>query len=103
MNAAVGRIGASYHPVMRTFPARSADTDVEANAVHLELLRQATPARRAALAFSLSATVIDLAREALRREMPDASEDERSVRFVELHHGAELAAGLREHLARRRP
>jgi hypothetical protein len=57
---------------------------------------------RAALAFSLSATVIDLAREALRQAMPEASEDERSVRFVELNHGAELAAGLRERLARRK-
>ncbi len=82
--------------------ARSADTDPDAERVQIELLRRAGPARRAAMALDLSAMVIDMARRAIRRNMPGASEEEVGVRFVELHYGSELAADLRRFLDARR-
>ena len=87
---------------MRPIPTRSADTDVEAERVQLELLRRASPGERAALAMSLSATVITLARRALRRQYPEASEEEIGLRFVELNYGRELAIELAAALNARR-
>jgi hypothetical protein len=81
----------------------SADTDFEAERVHLELLRRAGPARRAAMALSLSAQVIGLARRAIRKSHPGASEEEVGLRFVERIYGPELASGLRRFMASRRP
>jgi hypothetical protein len=81
---------------------RSADTDPEAERVQLELLRRTGPTRRAQMALRLSAAVIDLARGAIRRSAPDWSEEEVGLRFVELHYGRELAAGLRRDLQARR-
>ena len=81
---------------------RSADTDAEAERVQLDLLRRAGPTRRAQMALSLSAHVIDLARMALRRSFPEASEEEISLQFVERHYGRELAAGVRRYLVSRR-
>lgn len=86
-------------PAAPPFPSRSADTDPEAEAVQLELLRRAGPTRRAQMALSLSAQVISLARAAYRRQMPDASETEIGLRFVELNYGRELAEAVRRHLA----
>ncbi len=68
----------------------------------MELLRAAGPVRRAGMMRSLSATTIAMARAALRRRHPEASEDELAVVFVELHYGAELARGYEAFLARRR-
>ena len=79
---------------MRAIPSRAADTDVDAERVQLDLLRKASPGERAALAMSLSATVISLARRALQSQDPGASELAIKLRFVELHYGRELAAEL---------
>jgi len=85
---------------MRTL---SADTSPEAERVQIELLRQAGPARRFALARSLSQTTMQLARGAIRRRYPEASEEEVGLIFVALHYGPELAEQVRTHLARRQP
>ena len=85
-----------------TMRARSADTDPAAESVQIALLREAGIGRRAGMALSLSGQVIGLARQAIRRALPDASEEEVSLRFVELHYGRELAADLRLFLASRR-
>jgi len=82
--------------------ARSADTDPDAERVQFELLRRATGARRAGLAFSLSETVVGLARNAIRRTLIDPTEEEVRLRFVDLHYGPLLAAEVRRHLAARR-
>jgi hypothetical protein len=81
--------------------ARSRDTDPEAERVQLELLRQAGPARRLQMGLGLSAWAITLAHNAIRRTMPEASELEIKLRFVELHYGRELADDVRRHLAAR--
>lgn len=64
----------------------------------IELLREATVARRFGLARSLTATTRRMARQALRRAHPEMSEDELKVAFVELLYGPELAAGFRTRL-----
>jgi hypothetical protein len=75
------------------------DTDREAERVHRELLHQAGPARRAQLAFSLSADVISMARRALAHDGVDSAEA--ALRFVDAHYGAELGQAVRRHLASR--
>jgi hypothetical protein len=55
------------------------------------------------MALSLSANVIDLARSALRRKFPEATEEEIGLEFVERHYGRDLAAGLRHYLRSLRP
>ena len=82
--------------------ARSLDTDPEAERAQTELLRRATVTRRVQLALSMSSSVIGLARNAIRRALPGAGEEEVGLRFVDLHYGPELAAELRHHLATRR-
>ncbi len=82
-------------------PPRPADTSVEAERVQIDLIRGASVSRRLHIAWSLSATVIGLARRALARAHPFASRQELDLRFVELHYGADLAASLRDDLTRR--
>lgn len=83
------------------FHSRSPDTDPEIEARQIELLRCAPASRRATLSLSLTATVISLARRGIRRAMPEASEQDVALRFVELHYGRELALALRRHLTSR--
>jgi hypothetical protein len=66
-----------------------------------ELFRTAPVARRLRIALNLSATVIAAARRAIARADPHASRQERDLRFVEVHYGADLAAALRADLRRR--
>ena len=89
------------HTMRVDIPSRPADTSVEAERVHIDLLRAAPVARRLSLAWSLSATVIGAARRALARARPSASPRELDVWFVELHYGPELAAAVRDECARR--
>ena len=49
------------------------------------------------------AQVIGLARRAIRRSLPGATEEEVALRFVELHYGRELAMDLRRFLSAPRP
>ena len=77
------------------------DTDPEADRVHLALLRGASPARRLRLALSLSDSVIALSRGALGRGVPAGGEPvAAALRFVAVHYGADLAAGIGRRLGR---
>lgn len=69
--------------------------------MQIDLLRRTSVSRRVHLALSLSAVVIGAARRAIARAQPDRSPRDLLLRFVELHHGPELAAAMREDLARR--
>lgn len=82
---------------------RSADTDPAAERIQLDLLRNATVARRATLARSLSATTLQLARRAIEQANPESDENEIAVRFVATAYGPGLAEGLRRHFERTRP
>jgi hypothetical protein len=79
----------------------TADTHPAAAAAQLELLRAAGCARRAALARSMSRTVIALSRSELAARMRDADAQTVALRWVELHYGAELAERLRAFLEAR--
>ncbi|MGH9348976.1 MAG: hypothetical protein ACRD26_17095 [Vicinamibacterales bacterium] len=68
--------------------------------MQIALLRAAPVSRRPHLALSLSASVIGAARQALARSSPEASARELDLRFIEPHHGRELAAALRQYLER---
>jgi len=81
--------------------ARQVAPEGTADRVQVELLRGAGPARRVALCRSLSASVISLARRAIRARHPEYSEREVALAFVELHYGEELASELRDHLRAR--
>ena len=89
------------HAMPGAIPARSADTALDAERVQVALLRAAPVARRLHLALALSATIIGAARRGLARAQPRASARDLDLRFVELHYGAEVAAGLRADLDRR--
>jgi len=82
-------------------PARSADTTPEAERVQVALLRAAPVARRLHVALALSAATIGMARRALARARPHDTARALGLRFVELHYGAESAAGLQADLDRR--
>jgi hypothetical protein len=88
--------------VMHDIPPRSEDTSREAERVQVDLLRAAPVWRRLQVALSLSASVISAARRALARVEPGADRIESDIRFVDLHYGSALAAGLRADLERRR-
>jgi hypothetical protein len=60
------------------------------------------PTGRLQMALSLSQQARDLAFRAIRKTLPDASEEEVRLRFVELNYGIELATELRRFLAARR-
>jgi hypothetical protein len=70
--------------------------------VHVEMIRAASPERRLRLALSLSRTIMGLVRERIERELPDASSEERDLRFVAVVYGEALAEDLRAYLAERR-
>jgi len=78
------------------------DTDPDAERVHLELLRAASPSRRLRLALSLSRTAMGLARAGLAQADPGASPEEIGLRFVALNYGPALAEEVRRHLAHSR-
>lgn len=67
----------------------------------VELLRAAGTARRAALAVSLSSSVIALAREAIRKQTPSLSDQEVLLRWAEIHYGRDLAERVRAYLHQR--
>ena len=83
------------------FPPRPADTTADADRVQTALLRQAPVARRLGIGFSLSASVMAMARAALVRAHPTATDREIDLRFVEIHHGRELADALGDEFVRR--
>ena len=77
---------------------RPTDTEPDVYRRQIELLRRTSPARRVALALSISQSVIDLARRGLRQSLGDASPEEVGLRFVEIHYGRELARQVRDYL-----
>lgn len=78
------------------------DTHPKAAAVQIELLRRSSVERRGALMRSLSSTVIELSRRALRERMKSAPEAEVMDRWVALTYGNDLAAKVRRHIRARK-
>ena len=70
------------------------DTPPSVVARQVELVRQASAARRFGTTRSLTRTVVELSRRALRRRSPGATELEIDRAFAELHYGPELVNRL---------
>ena len=77
------------------------DTDPRMLEMQIELLRRAGPARRAAIALSMTTTAIKLSRAAIQRIHPDWSEQEVALMWAEVHYGKELIDRVRAYLAKR--
>lgn len=90
----MNRDGALSHALDDTHPA--------AKRVQLELLRKMGPARRLALALSLTSTVLSAHRDELLRAEPGLSDEELMLRLVARWYGAELANRVRAQLEQRR-
>lgn len=69
--------------------------------MQIELLRQATPERRSALALSLSQTVLSMARRAIRERYAHLSQQEQDVQIVTHFYGPELGDRFRRYLEQR--
>lgn len=67
------------------------DTSNKIEEIHIQMLRKATIAKRFASTSSLSKTVVQLSKRAIRRNRPYITEQEVNDEFVSLHYGKELA------------
>jgi hypothetical protein len=79
------------------------DTDPATERAYVDLLRKASPERRAELAINLSRSAIALSYSNLQLLHPDASGQELLLLFVEAHYGRELADGIRRRLQEQSP
>ena len=79
----------------------SLDTHPEVERVHIQLLSQAGPARRLALARSLSQSTIEMSRRAIGKRHPHLSSLEISLKFVQLCYGDDLAHRLKIYIEER--
>lgn len=77
------------------------DTSPAMAAKQLELLRAASPARRAGLALRLSAALIHASRQTLARLHPELDDQGVRLLWAEHHYGRALAERVRQHLATR--
>src|SRR5437899_8067577 len=80
---------------------QSKDTSPEAERVQIELIRKAPISKRFALVRSWSQFLIEANRRQIRKDHPNASEEEIALIFVARHYGQTLADRLRVDLARR--
>lgn len=74
---------------------------MSADQFQIELMREAGPQRRAAMALRLSDETIALARRAIARTRPELDKAQQGLEFVRLHYGADLATRLQRWLAAR--
>jgi len=77
----------------------SRDTSLAAERAHLALLRAAGPARRGALAASLTSQVVAASRRAIAQRHPELTGEGVRLLWAELHYGLDLAARVRARLS----
>jgi hypothetical protein len=77
--------------------AMLSDTHPEAEKFQLELIRQASPARRISLMRSLTAMLINLSRQGIAKSNPGMNAQEVGLRWAELNYGMKLASEVREY------
>jgi hypothetical protein len=80
---------------------QTVDTHPQAENIQIQLLRQATIAKRFAIMCSLSQTAIQLSRRAIQRANPTFSPLEIKLAFVSLHYGEDLANRVKHYLEQR--
>src|SRR5947209_20006298 len=81
---------------------QSTDTSSEAEKVQIELIRKAPISKRFALVRSWSQLLIEANRQQIRKDHPNASEEDVGVIFVAGHYGRALADRGRAELTTRR-
>jgi hypothetical protein len=81
---------------------QSSDTSPEIERVQVELLRKASPAKRFALMASWSQFIVEVAKQGIRRDYPEASEEEVALMLLARQHGQELADKVRAYLKLRK-
>ncbi len=83
---------------MRT---QSMDTHPDIERVQIEMIRKASIFKRFEIIDAWSQFIIEAAKQVIRREHPDISEQEVSLLLVERQYGAPLAARVRAELVHR--
>jgi hypothetical protein len=79
------------------------DTHPDAERVQLELIRQASVAKRISLMRSLTATLISLSRQGIAKSNPSMNAQEVDLRWAEINYGEKLAAEVRDYLKQGSP
>jgi predicted membrane chloride channel (bestrophin family) len=72
------------------------DTNPEIEKIQIQMFRNATTLKRFTRARSLTSTVVQLSRQAIRRKHPSFSDQEVKLEFVSLHYGKELAEKVKK-------
>lgn len=81
---------------------QSSDTSPEIERVQIELLRKASPAKRFAIMASWSHFITEVAKQGIRRDYPEADEQEVALILLGRLHGQGLADKVRAYLAKRK-
>ena len=76
------------------------DTDKKIEKIQIDLIRQLSTPERVSRLRSLSQTVINLSRRAIRKANPELSENELKYKFLAYHYGYELAGKFKEYMER---
>jgi hypothetical protein len=74
------------------------DTDQKIEKFQISLIRKSSISERILRLRSLSKTVIQLSRRAIKRANPELSEKDLQCMFVEYHYGNEIADSLKKYL-----
>jgi hypothetical protein len=75
--------------------SQSPDTNLQAERIQIELIRESSVSRRISTVRSLSQTTIYLSRRAIQRTNPSLSKREVDLAFVANQYGEDLAECLR--------
>lgn len=76
------------------------DTTPQAEQVLINLIRKSSTAERFARVGSLTQTVVQLSKRAIRRANPDLNAKECDLLFVSYHYGSSIAEKLKKFLER---
>jgi hypothetical protein len=103
MNAEVPTLGDEMEAERpREMRTQSSDTSLKMEQAQIEMLRKAPLTKRFALIESWSQFIIEAARQRIRRDDPEANEEEVALTLVARQYGQSIADGVRVRLARRK-
>jgi hypothetical protein len=77
------------------------DTSPEFQNFQIDLLRKKTVQECLTLTVLLSETAMSLAHRALKRAMPESSESDRKIKFIEFHYGKDLSERYKSYVTER--
>ncbi len=78
------------------------DTSLEFERVYIEMLRKLSLTERFAMMASWSQFIIEVAKQGIRRDYPEANEEEVALILLARQHGQPLADKVRAYLAKRK-